>query len=179
MFRRRFRNVRNMPVDPALLPLLNQANQLMAAGQPAQAAPLFTRLAELMESRNRPRLAANLYAQAAHACADAKDEPLALAQARSALRLFIRLQMVERTPRFYANITRKLRANGMKAAADAIQKEFGTWERPDLPAVAPEQHGRLPLACPQCGAPVRSDEITWVDKRTAECAYCGALLPAG
>ena len=78
-----------------------------------------------METSNHPRRAANLHAQAAHAYADGKDEQDVLAQARRALSLFIQYQMVQRTPVFYANITRKLTNHGMKNSAEALAKEFG------------------------------------------------------
>jgi hypothetical protein len=40
----------------------------------------------------------------------------------------------------------------------------------------PAQAKRLPLPthCPGCGAPVRPDEVEWLDDATAECAFCGS-----
>ena len=32
----------------------------------------------------------------------------------------------------------------------------------------------LPTHCPGCGAPVRPDEVEWLDDITAECAFCGS-----
>jgi hypothetical protein len=32
----------------------------------------------------------------------------------------------------------------------------------------------LPTQCPGCGAPVRPDEVDWLDDVTAECEYCGS-----
>ena len=32
----------------------------------------------------------------------------------------------------------------------------------------------LPTHCPGCGAPVRPDEVEWLDDLTAECAFCGS-----
>jgi hypothetical protein len=32
----------------------------------------------------------------------------------------------------------------------------------------------LPTHCPACSAPVRPDEVTWLDDITAECAFCGS-----
>ena len=123
----RFRNnaVNSTPLNPSQLQALNQANQLVSSGQPILAAPIFAQLAGNMETSNHPRRAANLHAQAAHAYADGKDEQDALAQARRALSLFIQNQMVQRTPVFYANITRKFTNKGMKNSAEALAKEFG------------------------------------------------------
>ncbi len=177
---RRFRNsaANPAPLGSAQMQLLSQANQLMAGGQPAQAAPLFARLAGAMETSNHPRRAANLHAQAAHAYADSQAEQSALAHARSALNLFIQYQMVQRTPVFYANITRKLANRGMKSSADALMQEFGA-RVGAIPAAAPSANpprGNLPTNCPQCGAPLHGGEATWIDQITAECAYCGASI---
>jgi hypothetical protein len=180
MFRRFRKPVMNATaLTPAQLQALNQANQLAAGGQPSLAAPLFAQLAVAMETGNHPRRAANLHAQAAHAYADGQDEPDALTQARSALRLFIQYQMMQRTPVFYANITRKLTNKGMKNSAEALVKEFGLLVGGmPVPAPAAAPHGSLPTNCPKCGAPLHASEATWIDPNTAECAYCGASIRA-
>ena len=123
---RRFRNPGQnaAALGPGQLQALNQANQLVASGQPILAAPIFAQLAGNMETSNHPRRAANLHAQAAHAYADGQDEQDALTQARRALSLFIQNQMVQRTPVFYTNITRKFTNKGMKNSAEALAKEF-------------------------------------------------------
>jgi len=177
-----FRRLRNQALQPqvltpAQLQTLNQANRLMAGGQPGQAAALFAGLASQLESANHPRRAANLHAQAAHAYADSQQEQNCLTQARAALTLFLQNQMVQRTPVFYANITRKLNAQGMKGAAAALAQEFGGRIGP-LPAQTPGAAPRRPLPtnCPQCGGPIHASSTTWVDANTAECEYCGALI---
>ena len=35
----------------------------------------------------------------------------------------------------------------------------------------------LPESCPQCGGPVRAQEVRWTGKQSAACAYCGSALP--
>ena len=178
---RRFRNPGQnaTPLSPAQLQMMNQANQLVASGQPIVAAPLFAQLASGMEASNHPRRAANLHAQAAHAFADGNDEQDALAQARRALSLFIQYQMVRRTPVFYANITRKLTNKGMKNAAEALLKEFDPVVG-GMPAPAPAAaaRGSLPTSCPKCGAPLHGSEANWIDANTAECDYCGTSIRA-
>ncbi len=180
---RRFRNpaVNGTVLGPAQMELLHQANQFLTSGQPGKAAPLFARLAGAMESEKHPRRAANLHSQAANAYADSQAEQSALAHARSALTLFIQYQMIQRTPVFYANITRKLSNHGMKTSADALVREFGPlvggMPVPDQPAA--QQHASLPTNCPKCGAPLNSTEASWIDSNTAECAYCGAAIRAG
>ena len=178
---RRFRNpaMNAAALSPAQLQTMNQANQLVASGQPILAAPLFAQVASGLEASNHPRRAANLHAQAAHAYADGQDEQDALAQARRALSLFIQYQMVQRTPVFYANITRKLTNKGMKNSAEALAKEFGpVVGGMPAPVQVVSPRGSLPTNCPKCGAPLHASEATWIDANTAECAYCGVSIRA-
>ena len=176
---RRFRNQAQQAnlLNPAQLQTLNQANQLVASGQPGQAAPLFAGLAAAMETTNHPRRAANLHAQAAHAYADSGQEQNALTQARAALTLFLQYQMVQRSPVFYANITRKLTNRGMKNAAATLAQEFGNRVGPvPAPVSPPPSRAQLPTNCPQCGGPIHASAASWIDANTAECEYCGALI---
>jgi hypothetical protein len=180
MFRRMARRQwRQAVMANQQLAVLNQANQLQRSGQFGQAAPLFQRLAQEMANLNHPRRAANLHAQAAHCYADSGNAVNALSQARTAMNLFIQYQMMERTPRFYSNITRKFQARGMDQAAASLQAEFGG-AVDALPVAAqpvqPKPRGHLPNACPKCGAPVRSDDVDWIDDASAECPYCGTVL---
>jgi hypothetical protein len=180
MFRRPRRpGIIRSAVNAAEIDAVQQANQLRAAGRPAESGAAFARLAQEMEAAAHPRRAANLHAQAAHAYADARAEAPALAHAQAALRLFIRFQMLERTHAFYGNITRKLQSCGFTSALNALQSEFAPQagrqpvEPDETPAAA---RGRLPAACPQCGGPVRSDEVDWIDANSAECPFCGAVI---
>ena len=161
------------------LALLKQANELMAAGNASEAAPLFAQLAAQMEATNHSRRAANLHARAAHAFADSQAGQMALGQARSALNLFIANGMALRTPMFYSNITRKLGRGGMQNAARSLQQEYSGRLGVAAAQPAPARHrGSLPTSCPKCGAPVHGSEANWVDDNTAECDYCGALMRA-
>ena len=38
--------------------------------------------------------------------------------------------------------------------------------------------GRLPAQCPSCTAPLRSDEVEWVEDDRATCTYCGSIVLA-
>jgi hypothetical protein len=176
-FRRRIGS--GFRLGPGQIQILSQANRLIAEGHPGEAAQLFANLAQQMEASNHPRRAANLHAQAAHAYADDPDEPNALAHARRALTLFLQYQMLERAPRFYGNIQRKLRARNLSQAAEALQTEFGkqvgSLPQPQVQPQVPGQQ-RLPPTCSQCGAPVRGDEVEWINQYSAECIYCGSVI---
>jgi hypothetical protein len=165
------------PLDPPHRQTQIQANELAAQGKPGLAAPLFAKLAEV-ESSNHPQRSASLHAQAAHAFADNHQEPAALIQARAALRLFLKYQMTQRAPIFYANITRKLSNKGMKNAADVLISEFGSRVAaiPVTNESGDQKHGVIPTNCPKCGGPVHGERAKWVDANTVECEYCGSLI---
>ena len=176
MFRRRLA-MQNDALSPSQIEVLAKANQMVANGNSAGAAPLYTELARELDVL-QPRRAANLHARAAHAYADAGNEQIALAQARAALTMFIQYRMINRTPVFFANITRKFNNKGMKNSANALQNEFGNrvGSIPPQPAPGSAKRGVLPTNCPKCGAPIHGDEATWIDNLTAECDYCGAAV---
>ncbi len=181
MFRRKRRlNAAGLP--PSMLQQLIQANQLIASGQTQPAAPLFTAIAANLLATNHPRRAANCYAQAAHAYADSHQPDQAVIQAKNALNLFIQYQMVERTPRFFVNITHKLRQHGMIEAAASLESDFRQQALSlTKPTLDPEEgnrnhRSRLPPACPKCGAPILSPDAAWIDDTSAECDYCGAVV---
>ena len=145
---RRYRGVR--PLNMEQMALLQQANQLMLDGKPGEAGPRFVQLARQMQATRRPRRAANLFARAANAFVDSHDEQAALTQARSALSLGLQHQMVQRTPVFFANITRKMNDKGMKSAAGALQQEFGAQiasKPPAPPQESQPRRGLLPTIC--------------------------------
>ncbi len=47
-----------------------------------------------------------------------------------------------------------------------------------LPA-AVHREDLLPTECPNCGGPIRSQEVMWTGERSASCPYCGTNLPMG
>jgi hypothetical protein len=177
MFRRQFRRgMGRVMIDSGLVDEITRATRLLAAGKPDKAAALFTQLAGQMEVLERPRLAGNLHAQAAHAWVEAGVERHALNQARMAMNLFLHLGMNRRAVTFRTNITKHLRERKFDGTAEIIERET---DLPELlqPAAAPEiKRGRLPTACPHCGAPVRSDMVEWIDDRSAACDFCNSTI---
>ncbi|NMC85235.1 MAG: hypothetical protein GYA58_08105 [Anaerolineaceae bacterium] len=177
MFRR---PLRRAIVRPAMRNVFNdeltQAEELLAAGKPAEAAALFTRMAQQANLAGRPRQAANLHARAAHAWLDAGDQSKALLHARQALDLFTHLGMTQRAIQFKSNFSRHLRQCNAAPAAEQFEHET---DLPLAPAASdsPAKHGQLPPTCPQCGAPLRSDMVEWIDDHNAECEFCGATIP--
>jgi hypothetical protein len=176
-----FRRPRRM-LPPRLLIANNaindvaRANQLMASGQPMQAAVLFMQLAGQMEVAGRLRQAANLHAQAAHALINVRNEQRAMNQAGQAMQLFARLGMVERAQEFKANFSRHLQEAGYESSADSIGRAYNTVVAVVDPQPEQKKRGSLPPACPHCGAPVRSDVVEWIDEQSAECGFCSGVV---
>jgi len=153
----------------------------MMEGKFGEAGDLLAQLANGAQTQNHPRRAAELHARAAHCYADGSQEQPALAQARSALSLFLQYQMAHRAPVFFTNITRKLGDKGLASAVEALKQEFGSRIGPmpaEFQSGAGPQHGVLPTSCPQCGAPLNPKEVDWVDEATAECRFCGSMVRA-
>lgn len=157
---------------------VSRANQLMASGQPQQAAVLLMQLAAQMQTIGRPRQTANLHAQAAHAWLSAGVEQRAMNQAGQAMQMFARLGMVQRAQEFKTNFSRRLQEAGFESSAESINRAYDTVVAvvDSHPALA--KRGALPSACPHCGAPLRSDEVDWIDEQSAECGFCSGVVQA-
>jgi hypothetical protein len=128
-----------------------------------------------------PVQAATLYTQAARAriemappnSAHAAWDAVALGQralhllagagqtARAQSLLARMLQALER--RNYYEQAVELRAEGT-ALLGAQKRESHT------------PHAALPAKCPSCNAPLRPDQVEWIDAQSAECAYCGSVI---
>ena len=155
---------------------LAQARCQIQAGHFNRAGMILADLAREAEGLERPKIAAELHARAAHCFIDGGAEPSGLSEAQAALRVFGNMGKNERYQRFLSNILRKMQAHGMVNAVGTLRTEFDGMAAP-APGPAPAHNVRLPAACPQCGAPLRSDEVEWIDTMSAECNYCGAVVP--
>jgi hypothetical protein len=153
-----------------------RANQLLSSGQPEKAAVLFMQLAGQMQAAGRARQAANLHAQAAHAWLSAGVEQRAMNQAGMAMQMFARQGMVERAQEFKTSFMGRLREGGMQGSADSIGNTYDTVVAVVDPQPPQPKRGILPAACPHCGAPLRSDEVDWIDEHSAECGFCSGVV---
>ncbi len=159
---------------------LQRAQTLTAAGQHAEAAAEFARLADVAEKDRNQRRAGNTHALAALAYANAGDGANALEQARGALKHFIQMELYFRAPAFYQSIVKRLEAKRLTRALDTLRAEqsakmviFQTEARKEsLPRT------QLPATCPGCGLPMRPDEVDWISSARAECDYCGIVVDA-
>lgn len=166
---------------------LARANRLMSDGQFAEAADIFERFAGEAEKHGLLVRAADLTLQASRAHFAAEDVEAALAQARRALRLFVRGGRPGRVPQLLSRMTAALREKGYNVQAEQLEQEAAQIleetglsleeARQQIPR-APERRGSLPASCNGCGAPLVPDEVEWHDARTAECPYCGTIAKA-
>lgn len=171
-----FRPFRRSIVQPAERAML-RARRFIQIGQFGKAAALLAELADQVNAAGRYKAAAELHARAAHCYVEAGIASAAQAEAEFALAFFQQAGLPGRMAHFQQAITRRLQAHGLQAVADALQARFGVQEAPAQPAVLNPRR-ILPAACPQCGAPLRRDEMEWIDERSGECAYCGAVIEA-
>jgi hypothetical protein len=168
---RPFRRSVAQPAERAML----RARRFIQIGQFGKAAALLSELAYQLDSASRPKAAAELHARAAHCYVEAGIASAAQTESELALDAFHQAGLPGRMAHFQKIVTRRMEAHGMQAGADALRARFG-----EPPVPAPQgfrgQHLILPASCPQCGAPLQRDELEWMDERSGECAYCGALI---
>jgi hypothetical protein len=167
---------RDSALQPSEQRRLEEANFYLENNKPAQAAPIFAKLAEVLESAKQPKRAANLHSQAAIAFARSRNEA-ALLQARAALSLLLQYKLDPQAAAFYKDLMHEFTKRGMKTAAEALSKEFG--DRIPQPIALDSraaQLNRLPSNCPNCGAPLRQSEAKWTDANIIECGFCGTPI---
>lgn len=174
----RAREPRHNEIPPALLALFHQANQAYNARRYAEAAPLFVTLSETARQTNRPRRAVQLRLRAADSYGRAGNKEMALAEAQKVLQFVQRRGQPEQLAHVMGRVVAVLEELGWSAEAATLQQKFGVGRVIAQPAVA-QRRLQLPAQCPHCLGPVRSDEVEWIDNRSAACAYCGGTIRAG
>jgi predicted Zn-ribbon and HTH transcriptional regulator len=184
MFRKRFVRPKGKDFGPTPHPLLQRANELMAISDFTGAARAYEELAQAAQARTGPA-APHLYMQAGKARLLAGQVPIGIVHIKQGLSLFAgRGEWLK----FYRNRRRtveELLRLGLNGETDAL----ATYLSAELPAGIQEDEAKtrdnigrverrkavLPPKCQGCGAPLRSDEVEWVDEVSAECPYCGSI----
>jgi hypothetical protein len=185
-----------MPFPPRRRPgprqILVRANRLFDQGKFAEAAPIFDRLARGAAERGMLNRAGDLYLQSARCHLEMGKAALAVERGKQALRLFGRASLFGKIERLMPRMVDALQEKGHQAEAEALRQEVEA----RLAEVPPERRrspgarlagwppaarpvarrGELPARCSACGAPVKPDDVTWLDPQTAECPYCGSVL---
>jgi hypothetical protein len=169
---------------PTPHPKMQRANELMAIEDYTGAARAIEDLAKVASSRNGPA-APHLYIQAGRAYILAGQITDGLTNIQMGLKLFADREEWLKFRRNRWRVVRELRESGYENEAKAL-KNFLSEEMPadmKLPANEPQHDPKpvararatLPTHCQECGAPLRINEVEWVDENTAECPYCGNI----
>jgi hypothetical protein len=182
MFRRR--PVRRIPVG-GVPPALQQAARLMASGQYGPAAEIYERFADGALARGGPR-APWFFLQAGQARLLEGQVPWGMRHVMQGLQLLAARRQLQRLYHAGKRISAELTARGLSDQArqvddylaSALPAGFVPQSAGGAAGSAAGSHPVLPVSCPACGGPIRSDEVEWVDPVTAECPYCGGAVRA-
>ena len=174
MFRRQIRKTlaQNVP------PILQEANFTFDKGEYGRAAELFEQIAQTADARGGRR-APLFHLQAGRARILAGQTSLGMPSLKRGLELLAQHRQFQKLHHFGRRVIIELNERGLKEEASDIETWLQTISSPipsfDSPKAAAKKP-ILPTHCPSCGAAVRPDEVEWLDKITAECAYCGSPL---
>ncbi|HET7143038.1 MAG TPA: hypothetical protein VFI68_03365 [Anaerolineales bacterium] len=175
MFRRRAQRLLRGMGRPNVPPMLQRANQMMAAGDYANAAAAYKELAQDAED-SFPQRAPFLFMEAGRAYILCGQTKIGLAQLRRGLTILASQGRIARMQAFGQRAVDELKARNLNAEAEEIVGLLRVNLPKDNPYEEPVNTKRpiLPTHCPACGAAVRPDEVEWLDEVTAECDYCGS-----
>ncbi|SRR5581483_11683785 len=174
--RRGFGRLLRRAFAPDVPPLLRRANEMFMAGDYAGAASAFEQLARAAEARGGPR-APFFHVQAGRAFVLAGQTVTGVDHLQRGLGLFAVRGQLGKVFNIGNRIVGELRQRNLTKEADQIAAYMKTLLPAFDPATAspsPAKKPTLPTHCPSCGAPVRSDEVDWMDDATAECSFCGS-----
>ncbi len=164
---------------PDIPPLLRRANQALSAGNYAEAADAYEQLARAAEARGGPR-APFFYVQAGRCKVMAGRTADGIEDLERGLGLFAMRGQPFKATNVGHRIIGELNQRGLKNEAqqvtDYLKELVPGFGDPAAPAGKPGVAKRpaLPTHCPGCGAPLRPDEVDWLDDVTAMCEYCGS-----
>lgn len=170
MFRRQIRKSLAQEVPP----ILQEAHFTFDKGEYGRAAELYERIARVADGRDGPR-ASIFHLQAGRARVLAGHASLGIPSLKRGLEVLADRKQFPRLQLAGKRVINELMEHGLKTEAD----EIDSWLRSVLPEMPPMESKPvkrpvLPTHCPSCGAPLRPDEVEWLDDITAECGYCGS-----
>lgn len=181
MFRRPFELQIRCAMIGNIPPALKRANQLMAAGQYAAAAEIYEQFGRGALAHNGPR-APWFFLEAGQARLAAGQTPAAMAHFQEGLSILAKRGQVQRLYHAGLRAVTALKArslsNEAKQIEDYLKSSLPTGFKPGDGAGPGKPKPVLPVSCPGCGGPIRSNEVEWADESTAECPYCGIEVRA-
>ena len=171
--RRTFRRHIRKSLAQEVPPILQEANFAFSKGEYGRAAELFEKIARVADGRNGPR-APLFHLQAGRARVLAGQTGLGLPSLKRGLEILAQHKQFQRLHQFGTRTIDELTQHGHKNEATEIE----AWLKSVLPEIplseATAKKTVLPTHCPSCGAPLRPDEVEWLDDVTGECGYCGS-----
>lgn len=170
MFRRQVRKRLAQEVPP----VLQEANFTFDKGEYGRAAELYERIAQAADARGGPR-APILHLQAGRSRIYAGQTALGMPSLKRGLELFAQRGQLHKLQNAGSRVVSELKQRGLTTEAAEIETLLQEIA-PSMPVVetTPGKRPILPTHCPSCGAPLRPDDVDWLDEVTAECVYCGS-----
>lgn len=170
MFRRQVRKRLAQEVPP----VLQEANFTFDKGEYGRAAELYERIAQAADARGGPR-APLFHLQAGRSRIYAGQTALGMPSLKRGLELFAQRGQLHKLQNAGSRVVSELKQRGLTKEAAEIETLL-QGIAPSMPAVEmpPARRPILPTHCPSCGAPLRPDDVDWLDEVTAECVYCGS-----
>ena len=120
--------------------------------------------------------AGDLHLQAARCHLQLDDMERADQEGLHALRLFLRARRPLKVRRLLPKMVAVLEQHGRQEEARELREKAAQLLGP-LPAMAGPR-GSLPTKCPNCGGPIKPNEVNWVGPHLVECPYCGSVVGA-
>ncbi len=159
---------------PDIPPLLRRANQALSAGNYAEATSAYEQLARAAEARGGPR-APFFYSQSGRCKVRAGKTTDGIQDLERGLGLFAMRGRMHKVARVGERIINELNARGLQKEAQQISNYLNEMVPGGVEAEpSAARRPALPTHCPGCGAPLRPDEVEWLDDATAACEYCGS-----
>lgn len=145
----------------------------------------------MLPKRGMLNRAGDLYLQSARCHLEAGNVTVAVERGKQALHLFGQAVLIGKIEMLMPRIVEALQEKGYKAEAADLRQEVEARLAEAPPGRRPPPGARpsrwpsfarppmarreLPGKCSACGAPVKPDDITWLDPYTSECPYCGSV----
>jgi len=169
---------------PRLRPALRRARRRIGQADPAEAAAILEKKAQIAEEQGMLDKAGDLHLEAARCYLQLDDIDRADDHGLKALQFFIQARRPGKVRRLVLRMMAVLHRKGYHDEAEKLRQEVDALLGAPLGERAipwggrAVQQGSLPAKCPSCGGPIRSDEVNWIDPHSAECAYCGGIVKA-
>jgi len=173
--RRAFRRERRKGFASNIPPILQEANMAFEKGEYGRAAERYEKIARVADARGGPR-AAILHLQAGRARAFAGQASLGLRSLRRGLEILAERKQLHRLHQAGTRTISELKERGLEDEATNIEILMVTLLPDTFSAEPSAKRPAIPTHCPSCGAPLRSDEVDWLDDVTAECGFCGSPI---